>query len=168
MKKILFILLLTTITLQHQNAQAHVLITDDTNSIGAVLHISPDDDPVAGEPATFHLDLQNQRAEPRSIELKIRDVSGRNPGAEVDLGTSFSYRFPSQGVYELVFIATTESSSYTFTHSQLVSRGIAGGALEKPTYAWAEILLLTGGIGFILTVIIIFNRRKEIARQSTF
>lgn len=40
-----------------QTASAHVLQTD--GSIGAVLHVDPDDNPIIGEKATFFFDLKD-------------------------------------------------------------------------------------------------------------
>ena len=53
MNKILFFaaLCIGFFALIPQNTFAHVLISDNTKSIGTVLHIVPDDNPVAGEQA---------------------------------------------------------------------------------------------------------------------
>ena len=56
--KILALALLTLpFLLQSKPVNAHVLETD--KSIGAVLHIDPDDDPIAGQKSTFYFDFRD-------------------------------------------------------------------------------------------------------------
>lgn len=165
MKKLFFALITTLVVFAHvQVSEAHVLMMDDTNTIGGVLHINPDDDPVAGESAHLFLDPQIDKRTVDSMQLTVRDTNGD----EVAVDRSFNYVFPTQGVYELVFAVNSAGSNYIFTHTQLVTRGVTTGALDSPSHAWAEITLLMSGIGITLLVVIGFNFRKEIARQSTF
>jgi hypothetical protein len=58
MKKLFLILFFLLITLPPRSAEAHVLQTD--HSIGAVLHISPDDDPKAGEQSGFFFEFKDK------------------------------------------------------------------------------------------------------------
>lgn len=45
-----------------QKAYAHVLVSDESNTVGAVLHITPDDDPIAGESAHIFFDVQDKNS----------------------------------------------------------------------------------------------------------
>ena len=150
-------------------ASAHVLITDGTNKMGAVLHIIPDDDPVAGEPATLYFDMQTN--ENPTVELRIQNKSGNNETLTMKVDgalATIEYTFPSQGVYELTFNVKTSSSVYTFTQSQRISRGVSSSALDQPDYAWAQVALITSVVGVLVLIILAVNNRKEIAKHSTF
>lgn len=165
MKYALFFgVLLATFWMHASSSEAHVLITDHTNTIGAVLHINPDDDPVAGESATLFLDPQISEKVIDSMQLTIRNADG----TETVVDDSYTYVFPAQGLYELTFAVNSSGYNYIFTHTQLVSRGVSTGSLDKPTYMWAEVLVLMAVIGFALLIVFILNYRKEIKAQSSF
>ena len=57
MRKIIFIFLLFLICTV--NVQAHILKTD--GSIGAVLHIDPDDDPIARQSSYFFFEFKDKQ-----------------------------------------------------------------------------------------------------------
>ena len=40
------------------SVQAHVLVADESNTYGAVIHVMPDDDAVAGTETTIYFDTQ--------------------------------------------------------------------------------------------------------------
>lgn len=151
---------------------AHVLITDETHTRGAILHIIPDDDPIAGQQATLYFDMQNQASTADgSVSLTIRGANGQIANVKTQTNGTLAtatYTFPAQGAYELTFTVKPDGKTYTFKQSQRVSRGVAASALDKPTYVWAEILLLASVIGLVLLGITAFNHRKDIAKQSTF
>ena len=153
-------------------ASAHVLITDETKTKGAILHIIPDDDPVAGEESTLYFDTQDQLSDAKNaVKISIKDSSGNENvvGAKVDrtLATA-NYTFPEQGVYELAFTVTVNGKSYIFQQSQRVSRGVSNSALNSSTHGWAEISLITSGVGAALLIVVAINKRKDIAKHSTF
>jgi len=170
MKKLvgIFIVAIVVAALYGQSASAHVLITDTTNTKGAILHITPDDDPIAGDAATLYFDMQGAG---EAVSMTITDAAGvvETSTAKVNgsLATS-TYTFPAQGVYRLTFTEKVNDKKYTFVHSQRVSRGVTASALDTPLYPWAELLLIASGVAFAVLVIVAFNRRKTIARHSTF
>lgn len=173
MKKIFvlsFILALILSPISH--VSAHVLITDQTKTKGAILHIIPDDDPVAGEEAEFYFDMQNQKSESiDSVELTVSDSEGNRSIIETEISGTLvtaKYVFPTQGVYELAFNVRTNGETFIFSESQRVSRSVISTATDKQSHEWAEILLIVCIVGFAVLGIIILNRRKEIAKQSTF
>ena len=173
MKKLVFsIIVAACLIAPSQAASAHVLITDETKTSGAVLHIIPDDDPFAGEEATFYLDTQYQLTAPSaSVELIVTDASGVEQKVQTELeGTlaTADFVFPVQGVYDLKFTVTTEGKTYVFKQSQRVSRGVSNSPLEQPRYAWAEILVIASAIGFALLVIAFITHKKGLAKHSTF
>lgn len=167
MKKLTIAALVLCIALA-QPASAHVLITDRSNTRGAILHLTPDDDPVAGQEATLYFDTQTQtNAVSVSIQNKDGEVSSKTMGLDGTLATT-QYVFPAQGVYRLTFTAKSDNRDYTFTQNQRITRGKTASALDKPTYTWAEITLIICGILFLLLLFTVWDRRKDIARQSKF
>jgi methionine-rich copper-binding protein CopC len=155
-----------------QSASAHVLVTDESRTKGAVLHIIPDDDPAAGEEATLYFDTQEQLLNSESsITLVITDSKGKEMTVETNTNDSLvtaKYVFPVQGMYLISYHVQSKGTTYVFRQSQRVARGISDGALNRPTYAWAEIMLVASGVGFGLLIVTAFNRRKSIAQRSTF
>lgn len=158
-----------------QTVSAHVLIMDNSGSIGAILHVAPDDDPVAGQPSSLYFDIQSQTfsQHQHSISLYVTDQQGQQtqiPITSIGNTARATYTFPVQGAYKLVLAANTKNvatdHTHTFTYTQRVSRGVAGSALDKPTYAWAEMLLIAGMVLTALLAITFLNRRKSIAVQS--
>lgn len=152
-------------------ASAHVLLTDTTGSVGAILHIMPDDDPVAGESSDIYFDRQG--AASKAAEVKLTVTSSEGDVSEVRLDTTNSlstgeYTFPAQGVYELAFTSKGESGTYVFQQSQRVSRGVMVSGAATQQHIWAEALMVGSVVGFFALLVIMFNRRKQIAQQSTF
>lgn len=149
---------------------AHVLITDTTNTKGAVLHLTPDDDPIAGQPATLYLDVQDLQVNKNGdASLVIRASDGSEtkiiPRSSGALFTA-TYTFPTQGVYLLTYIIQADAQTYTFTQSQRVSRGVSSQAMASSNYPWAQIVLVATGVSALLLVLLIVNRRKAIAQYS--
>ena len=173
MKKLIFVLVLLVASLVYSSAaNAHVLITDETKTKGAVLHIIPDDDPIAGDKSTLYFDMQDQLGSSSdSVKLTISGSSGTEQSVETKIdGTlvTAEFVFPVQDVYEIKFVVAANDTEYIFTQSQRVSRGEADGVLSRPTYVWAELLLVASGVGTALLIIIAINRRKDIAKHSSF
>jgi hypothetical protein len=170
-------IIVANIVLVPQRASAHVLITDNTGSIGAILHVMPDDDPIAGEPSTLFFDIQSQSFSRHRHKVSLAITNDESGTTQVPVkltGSSVSatYTFPTQGVYKLALTAEAQDAAnahaHTFTHTQRVSRGVAGGALDKPTHAWAEAALVACACSFAILMLVGINRRKEIKTYSKF
>ena len=171
MKWIVVVLLITLLALVPHAATAHVLVTDETGSKGAIVHIIPDDDPVAGEKAVLYFDTQgglldDQASVSFTVSQSADEVVQVPTTTDGSLVTA-EYTFPIQGVYNLTFTVDTAGKQYVFNQSQRVSRGIVGSALDKPSYAAAEIGVLASGIGIVLLLIVAFNRRAGLASHSS-
>ncbi len=170
MKKLLLLTLLSVgVIFLSQGVSAHVLITDESGQEGAILHIIPDDDPIAGEESQIYFDSQNNNGVD-SVTMRItgEGVAELREAAIDGTLATFTYTFPYQGVYELAITASRDNTSSSFTHTQRVSRGVSASAVENATHTWAEIALLTSALGIIITFIIAVNHRKSIAKHSTF
>ena len=173
MKKIIIaVLILAVLLIPAEQVSAHVLVTDGSKTQGAILHIIPDDDPVAGERATLYFDMQNKLGG-RAKRVTLSIVNTQGVKDEVDVTRSgtlatASYTFATQGVYDLTYTVNTDETDYVFQQSQRVTRGVAANTMNTPQYAWAEMLLIGGAVSLGILAIVAFNRRKMIARQSTF
>lgn len=153
-------------------ASAHVLVTDQTGSNGAILHIVPDDDPIAGKQAMLFLDTQKDLLNSTSsVTLTISSEVHGQESATVKIDGALvtaQYIFPSQGVYTIRFDITTNGVAHVFEQNLRVSRGVVSGTHETGNHAWAEGLLIGCGVLFLALGIIAWNNRKGIARQSIF
>ncbi len=166
----LLISIFTVSLLLSTTAQAHILITDNTKTYGSILHIIPDDDPIAGQESTLYFDMQNRLVNNNTrVVLTIKDTRGNlaSPAIKIDgtLATA-KHTFAVQGLYELVFAVRSDAESYIFTHTQRVSRGIASSALDNPSYVWAEALIITTTTGLLLLLTTGIRHRHSIAKQS--
>ena len=153
--------------------QAHVLITDQTGERGAILHIVPDDDPIAGKTATLFFDTQHNLLDATSTATVSIHQEGSDQATQ--LATKIdgplitaNFVFPRQGVYQLRYTIHSSAGSLVFEHTARVSRGIAVGTLDRPRHTWAEGVLFGCSALLACLGILAWNRRKDIARQSTF
>lgn len=150
-----------------QNASAHVVVNSIDSDSSAILHIIPDDDPIAGEVANLMFDTQDGFLKDSSeINLVIKDVSRQN---EVTVPTrrdgslvSADYTFPTQGAYIIKYAVATEGKTQVFEQDMRVSRGVQGSNQVTQKYAWADGLLFTVAVLFLVLFIIGWNKRHEI------
>ena len=171
----LIVLLTALALLTPQVASAHIVITDTTHEVGTVLHINPDDDPVAGESSSIFFDVRMNAlpSDPHLVNLKVTNSAGEStyvPTSVDGAKVAGAYTFPSQGVYQINLIidtgrsGTSDQPRYSsFVQSQRVSRGLISNPLDAPQYVWAEVLLiLSGGALAILFVVFVTDRRRII------
>ncbi len=149
-----------------QSANAHVLIQDDSKSVGAVLHVNPDDDPIAGKASELSLELQTILPVQRAT-LTISDGQSMQtvPLTAANTAASGHYTFPSQGVYGLTFTTATANKTYSFHFTQRVSRGV-NGQMPRQTHAWADIMLIACGSLLAVLLVLAVVRRVIIVRNS--
>lgn len=152
---------------------AHVLIADERDRVGAVLHITPDDDPIAGKSAHIFYDIQDDSYDTGAYQatLQIKDVTTRESDeVAVDVQGSYvsgKYTFETQGVYELALLIRHVNRTDRFVVSQRVSRGTpANVQATKARYAWAELLLVVSASGVVTLGIVILSRGRSILSQS--
>ncbi|HSX58001.1 MAG TPA: hypothetical protein VLE47_01880 [Candidatus Saccharimonadales bacterium] len=102
-------------------ASAHVLKTD--GSIGAVVHIDPDDDPIIGKSANFFLEFKDTKNKFQlancsctySIKKADSEVSSGALSPSTDSSPNsavLSYTFPEKGVYQLVVNGASTNNSF--------------------------------------------------------
>jgi hypothetical protein len=170
--RLLAALLLVAILLLPAQALAHVAIKDRASGTGAILHLNPDDDPIAGEQATLFFDIRDDSITPESSRATLTITNEQRIATPVPVtmrGSSVAARhiFPRQGIYHIRLHITQENrSKHTFLYSQRVGRGISGGAVPQGPPAWAEIGGILTLVTVALTAIIAYNRRKAIQQYS--
>jgi hypothetical protein len=165
MKIILLLLLLLFITATP--AQAHVLISDGT--IGAVLHVDPEDDPIVGQQSNFFFEFKDKqnKFKPENCDctftIKESDKviftqplfqNTNNPSLN---NASVSFTFPKRDIYEVAVVGKPNASEafqpFTLTYNIRVER-IADGSNPAPqSWIAAHIVQLIGGVlvlGFLL------------------
>ncbi len=154
-----------------QTASAHVLIKSMNNESAAILHIMPDDDPIAGEKATLMFDTQGGLLQGDS--KVVLTVTNKETGVADVVSTSTdgslvsaSYVFPVQGLYTITYAVKTGDVSTTFEQTQRVSRGVVGSSSSKESYIWAEALLFIVVVLVLILGILAWNHRKAIFKSS--
>ncbi len=163
------ITLMACLLLQHQSASAHVFIRDTTGTVGTVLHVVPDDDPIAGQEANLFFDIQTGGNAISSAKLVVTDTAS-SESVEVPVETNTSavtatYTFPSQGAYRLE-LSFVSNRTYTISYTLRVSRGTIGRAVEQPSHTWVQAALVFSLSSAAALIIVALNHRKDIARLS--
>lgn len=171
--------LMLVLGLQFVRVEAHVAVTDDSGAIGSIVHIAPDDDPVAGQSSTIHFTVQSDSFSQHSHDASLRIIDEQDhvvtvPSTLAGSTATTAYTFPRQGVYALEFVAraqpvpdsATAEHEHVFEHTIRVARGTAIATQTPPNYAWADVGLVVGVVGLILLGVIGINRRDEIAKYS--
>lgn len=154
-------------------AEAHMLLKDTVAGKGAILHINPDDDPVAGEQTSFLLDIQGAAASDKEqsiAKLTITDDEHHETSVPAHVRgdtVAADYIFPRQGLYVLVFSVQQESRpTHRFTESLRVSRGAINDATVRNTPLWAGVGMVCTGIAAVAVAAVAFGRRKAINTNS--
>ena len=153
-------------------AEAHMLLKDAAGEKGTILHITPDDDPIAGERTSIVFEVQDTSSDKRSTTAKLAIIDDQdhttNVPARVQGKTvTAAYIFPRQGLYTLVLsIQQGDTSTHRFTESQRVSRGVINSATVYSPPLWAGAGLLCTVMTAIAVTIIAFSRRKAINTYS--
>lgn len=154
-------------------ANAHVLLSEQEGQGGAVIHIVPDDDPIAGKESTLFFDTQSAILnETSTAALAIESVASSEAhivATKIDNSLiTAGYTFPYQGVYKLKYTINSSGAQYRFEHVVRVTRGVLKDTAITQRHVWAEALLLGAGILLIVLIGVAWRYRRVIARQSTF
>jgi hypothetical protein len=174
MSKLLFIALVMMSGLAFSRpALAHVLVTDANKQIGTVLHVYPDDDPIAGEASSlfFYVQSDDYKQPDYNPQLVIKnpDGSSSNIGISKDGSTiSADYVFPTTGVYMINLYIDSGGKQTVFASQQRVSRASSEATLEAQSHSLAEFALVLSASAFLALIIVAFNRRQQIENFSRF
>ncbi len=157
--------------------QAHVLKTD--NSVGAVIHIDPEDDPIAGEVSNIYFEFKDKNGDFKASECDCQFIVKKEgqeifrtalfgAGDEPNLTSSaVSYTFPDKNIYQIEVSGKPTTgelfSPFTLRYDIRVER-VKDTALttnapdesKEPTgfkLHWFHYLIITLGIGILLSII---------------
>lgn len=159
-------------------ASAHVLITD--HNMGALIHIDPDDDPIANAPSSIFIDFEDKA---HTFQLQhctctatiVRDGKTvysqplvADSTDETSNSTYFSFTFPQKAIYTLKITGQPLDASFQpfkITYDIRVAREAKGQPAQTQnslmTYL-PEIVIAAAIFLFLLYVLIKTLRRKEV------
>jgi hypothetical protein len=167
MKLLLLAVLMTPLLFVGQ-AQAHVLKTD--GSIGAVLHVKPDDNPQSGMPTNYALTFRDteSRFKVSGCDCRVTLRSGdkilttQSLRSDTDVVGTGTLTFPESGAYELVVNGQAKDSAdfnnFTLSYT-LRAGGEAGASRQEQTI---PPLLWVGMAGFIVLVLLSATRLDRV------
>jgi len=153
-------------------ASAHVLKSD--GSIGAIIHINPEDNPIVGEPATFFFEFKDKenKFQPSGCDCRATIVkSGEELFSEnlfANTGTAnlntpvFSFTFPEKGIYQVRITGNPINGGnfqpFTLTYDFRIERtGASSAEGFSSTHSGHSIIL---GVGLALMLGFYFQSRK--------
>ncbi len=154
--------------------EAHILKTDGT--IGAVLHVSPEDDPIAGEESAFFFEFKDRenRFRPedcdcvvtvirRGEEIYSQDLFRNNPDPSLT-NASFFYTFPQRSVYTVSVQGKPKDGvsfrPFTLTYDVRVERESDTGSEQSSSDPSAVYIVIGGVLLFFFAIYIMKKHRK--------
>jgi hypothetical protein len=140
---------------------AHVLKTDGT--IGAVLHLDPEDDPIANYPANFYLDFKDTVSKFNFKDCKcVINITknGQNVYSQDLISPYFTYTFPEKNVYILEVIGRpldgNSFNEFKLDYQIRVAREISNNSQKVSSNWFVSHIFLTVGLGFIVSFLIFY------------
>ncbi len=167
-------------------ASAHVLVSQ--GSIGAVLHIDPQDDPIAGSQSGFFFEFKDKqnKFKPENCnctfeiwengqQINSQDLFESNTNPSLTSASIF-FTFPQKDVYQIKVVGNPKTVSafqpFTLTYNIRVAKEVAQNQLtNNPNQTnffnkYAPLLLSAFVAAFIIIVYLIqqmvFKKRKEV------
>lgn len=164
-----FYVLLVTSSIQ---ASAHVLIVD--GSVGAVMHIDPDDSPVAKQQSAFFFEFKDtqNKFQPKNCDCEFSIVENGStiysqPLFETSVNPSLNnasvfYTFPQEDVYQVKVVGkpNTPNSFQQFTliynvRVDQIADTITSTSSQTNNF-WGEHLVYFLGLGFIIIGLLMY------------
>jgi hypothetical protein len=134
---ILFALLSYQI-LSPNSASAHILTTDQ--NIGAVIHIDPEDDPIANSPSIITFDIKDKEGN-FTFENCDCTVKVIKQGEELEMlpltRETLTYTFPEKNIYTLILTGSPKEKNtfqkFSLSYDVRVERSANTSATEQKT-----------------------------------
>jgi len=163
-----------------EKADAHFILVDD--QIGAILHIDPNDSPVANSPSTFNFSFKDpsNRLDLRKCDCTFSIISNGSPIYTAKLSAdpniqfsateaSFQFTLPETGIYTLIMegkpMAPVDFQSFKLSYDlrvdQRAETGGAPSALLQFLAGHSLHYILFGGAILISLYIIIRDIRRN-------
>ncbi len=152
-------------------AQAHVLKSQ--GSVGAVLHIEPEDDPIAKAPTTLYFEVKDKEGnfQASTCICTVKVYQGNEeiaviPGQEAgNSAITAPVTFPARDIYTVVFegkpLLSTGFNSFSLSYDIRVSRIDEGGRVIGATFLP---LLVIIPIMVVLALVVI--GKKQVAKKD--
>ncbi len=181
MKKIVSIYLFFFIFLfLTQSVEAHILKTDE--NIGAVLHIDPDDDPIAHEQSSFFFEFKDKenKFKPENCdctfsitedkkEIYSQSLFQNNTNPSLASASIF-YTFPEKNIYQVTIIGKPTSPNafqpFTLLYDIRVDRESKSlspdqNSTQRNWFIGHGLHFLLGGVVFICVIIALRKKSKN-------
>ena len=155
---------------------AHVLKTDST--IGAVIHIDPEDNPIVGQPATFYLTFRDttERFTMSECDCQANILqAGRSiQMLPVELGDSsqegtIAYTFPARGVYRVEIIGRPNTPNafdpFTLKYDLRIER-TESGSKDDSLFHTIHYCVIIGAMVIAAAGAVIQSRRRKPLGQT--
>ncbi len=146
-------------------ASAHILLTDGT--VGAILHIDPEDDPIAGQAATFYFDLKLKSGsfDAALCECSVSFSKKGDPAAPIPYASQMSYTFPEKGIYEIVLAGTPKLGAsfppFRLTDDLRVDREAAGGSEAGQASSPHYLHFIGFGIALLVALFLLIRDKRK-------
>ena len=157
------------------SALAHIAIPSKDGNGAIVLHITPDDDPIAGQQSSLYFGLGDDITTDNStFVIQITDEFGQvstPPVTLEDQTVSANFTFPKTGVYTVALQASKPqlgSRQLTALYSAAirVDRGI--GSTVSVSHPLAQGALIFSILILVVLLVLAFNNRRSIADHPPF
>jgi hypothetical protein len=154
-------------------ASAHVVVPDTTGKTGAIFHVTPDDDPIAGATTGLYYELDpSSNLQTATATLLITSASGgiseTVPATLKGQTVSASFDFPVRDLYYLslsVVPADHSLPALTFNSSQRITHS-SGANPEVVVPIWAKLGILASVWSLTLLFLTAIRRRRAIIKKS--
>ena len=180
-KIVLFVLIFFAISLgvPTQEALAHVLKTD--GSVGAVIHINPEDDPIAGQESGFYFEFKDTKnafspekcncvfsIKENGKELNSQSLfqNSTNPSLE---DVSVYYTFPQRGVYTVGITGTPitpeDFEPFTLSWDIRVEREAQTSAAQETSSSNDQNIKYIVLVGAVVIIVgLVLSKKKKTAQ----
>jgi hypothetical protein len=176
MKKLLLTLVISIIFFSSTKPIfAHILATD--HNIGAVLHIDPNDEPIAGQQASFFFEFKDKQGKfsPQNCnctftilennnQLYAQPVFRDNNNPSLTSASVF-FTFPVKDVYKIKVTGTPTTPGtfqpFTLTYDVRVDQDSANQSPGAQNWFTSHIIHILVGAAILVFVIVAFIQRKK-------
>jgi hypothetical protein len=155
---------------------AHVLVQDTVGKTGAIVHFSPNDNPIAGESTGIFYDVQtgqdlNQAALHLRVTTENNSIDEAVPLTAKGHTVSGAFEFPARGLYFLILTIDSKVDGpkvepLTFKYSLQVAKSSHGSDPAPQVPAWTTFGMVMSVWLFAALGLIAFRRRKQIGAKS--
>jgi len=153
-------------------ASAHEFIQEISGRGGAILHISPGDDPAADEESHAYYEIKtDENLAGASANINFRSIDGSIdktlPVTLKGSTASVGYTFPARGTYIVtLFLGLKDSKLLQLKTSLQITRGKGTAISQQPAPAWAKAGSIIAIWGVIILAFSAIRHRKALLPKS--